>query len=353
MESLESWLRERIVLAAAEASDAVRQFALEAIAEAPDDNFTEIREGFARVGVWAFQNSSPVFKVMTSGGQFSVLVGMRPGATFHLGHLTLMRELSWLIQCGGQPIFVFAGYEADRFISADDAKAEMARFGETYLKFTGTSLPETSVGFSDQDCRELQVLENRAAEHLSVRKVLQLYGWDESISIATLRVPAITVAAFLLPATLFPKRPTLVLSDIHQITHAEAAKIVARQLKLSLPSYSYRLLLPSLEGPTQRMSIKNKKSLILLGETRELVRHKLQRGFSGGRLTPEEQRRDGGDPHRCSFFKIAEALQPREITTQMYRECVSGASLCGECKSKHIPALVEKIHESSVPTNKA
>lgn len=345
--ALENWLREKVTLAAAEASDAVKQFALETIAEAPADNLTEIREGFARVGVWAFQNPTPVFKAMESERQFSVLVGMRPGATFHLGHLTLMRELHWLVQKGGQPIFVFAGYEADRFLSADNARVDMARFGEKYLKFTGDSLPDTSVSFSDQDCRELQVLENRSGECLSVRKVLQLYGWDESLSVARLRIPVVTAAAFLLPTTLFPKRPTLVLSDIHQITHAEATKIVARQIKHPLPSYSYRLLLPSLEGPEQRMSVKNTRSLILLDEAQEQIERKLQRSFSGGRLTPEEQRREGGSPQRCSFFKIAEVLQPRDTTTWMYQECVSGTSLCGECKRKHIPTLVEKIHETS------
>lgn len=345
--ALENWLQDRAMSATAEAADAVKQFALETIAEAPTDNLTEIREGFARVGVWAFQNPTPVFKAMESGKQFSVLVGMRPGAIFHLGHLTLMRELHWLVRQGGQPIFVFAGYEADRFLSAGGAKMEMTRFGDTYLNFTGDPLPDTSVSFSDQDCRELQVLENRAGECLSVRKVLQLYGWDESVSVATLRVPAITAAAFLLSATLFSKRPTLVLSDIHQITHAEATKIVARQLKLPLPSYSYRLLLPSLEGPEQRMSVKNQKSLILLDEAREQIESKLQRSFSGGCLTPEEQRREGGSPHRCSFFKIAEVLQPRDTTTRMYQECVSGTSLCGECKRKHMPTLVEKIHETS------
>lgn len=344
---IENWLRERVMSAAAEASDAVKQFALETIADTPADNLTEIREGFARVGVWAFQNPTPVFKAIASGKQFSVLVGMRPGATFHLGHFTLMRELCWLVQQGGQPIFVFAGYEADRFLSADDAKTEMARFGETYLKFTGDSLSDTSVSFSDQDCRELQVLENRAGSCLSARKVLQLYGWDEGVSVATLRVPAITAAAFLLPSTLFPKCPTLVLSDIHQITHAEATRIVTRQFKLPSPSYSYRLLLPSLEGPERRMSAKNPKSLILLDETREQIERKLQRSFSGGRLTPEEQRREGGNPNRCSFFKIAEVLQPRDTTTQMYQECVSGTSLCGECKKKHMSILVERIHETS------
>jgi tryptophanyl-tRNA synthetase len=345
--ALENWLQERARMAVTEASDVVRQFALETIAEAPTDNFTEIREGFAQVGVWAFQNPSPVFKALAHGKSFSVLVGMRPGATFHLGHLTLIRELHWLLQQGGQPIFVFAGYEADRFLSADDAKMEMTRFGEKYMKFTGNSLPVTSVSFSDQDCRELQVLENRAGECLSVRKVLQLYGWDESLSVARLRIPAVTAAAFLLPTMLFPKRLTLVLSDIHQITHAETAKIVARQLKLPLPSYSYRLLLPSLEGPEQRMSVKNSKSLILLDEAREQIERKLQRSFSGGRLTPEEQHREGGSPHRCSFFKIAEVLQLRDTTTRMYQECVSGTSLCGECKKKHMPTLVEKIHEAS------
>jgi tryptophanyl-tRNA synthetase len=258
-----------------------------------------------------------------------------------------MRELCWLVKQGGQPIFVFAGYETGRFLSAEDAKTEMARFGEIYLKFTGDPLPNTSVSFSDQDCRELQVLENRAGECLLARKVLQLYGWNEGVSVAMLRVPAITSGAFLLPANLFPKRPTLVLSDIHQITHAEAAKIVARQLKLPSPSYSYRLLLPSLEGPEQRMSVKSQKSLILLNEARDQIERKLQRSFSGGRLTPEEQRREGGNPHRCSFFKIAEVLQPRDASTRMYQECVSGTSLCGECKKKHMPILVEKIHETS------
>lgn len=344
---LENWQRERMMSAAAEASDAVKQFALETIADAAKDDFTEIRHGSARVGVWAFQNPKPVFKAMANGKRFSVLVGMRPGAMFHLGHLTLMRELHWLVQQGGQPIFVFAGYEADWFLSADHAKMEMARFGEIYLKYTGDSLPDTSISFSDQDCREIQVIENRSGECLSTRKVLQLYGWDEGVSVAKLRVPAITAAAFLLPATLFPKRPTLVLSDIHQITHAEATKIVARQLKLPLPSYSYRLLLPSLEGPGQRMSVKNSKSLILLNDAREQIERKLQRSFSGGRLTPEEQRREGGSPYRCSFFKIAEVLQPCDITTRMYQKCASGTSLCGECKQKHMLTLVEKIQETS------
>lgn len=346
--ALEKWALERVRLAAEEATDKVKQFALEPIAGAPEDAFTEFREGFARVGVWALQNPLPIFEAMRNGKSFTVLIGMRPAPMFHVGHLTLMRELRWLVERGGQPVFLFASYEAGKFITANDAKIEMARFEKTYLKFTGVLLPETAVSFSDRECREFQVLEDRVAERLSVRKMLQLYGWDERVSIAILRIPAITAASFLFPVVRFPNRPTLVLSDIHQITHAEATKIVARQLNLPVPSYSYRMLLPSLEGPAQRMSVKNLKSVILLNEICETVSNKLQRSFSGGRLTSEEQRRDGGDPHRCSFFKIAEVLQPRDTTTRMYQECVSGTSLCGECKRKHMPALVEKIYKSSV-----
>jgi len=343
----EQWLLTRVRLAASEASDKVKQFAFETLADVPDDEFVEIREGFVRVGVWSLQNSLPIFKAIQRGKLFTILVGMRPALTFHLGHLTLMRELCWLVERGGQPVFLFASYEAGKFVSTRDAELEMALFGETYLKFTGTLLPETAVSFSDRECQDLQTLEDRVAECLTVRKVLQLYGWDESVSVATLRIPAITAAAFLFPAIRFLESPTLVLSDIHQITHAEATKIVARQLKMPPPSYSYRMLLPSLEGPAQRMSVKNPKSVILLDDAREQIATKLQRSFSGGRLTPEEQRTNGGNPHCCSFFKIAEVLQPRDETTQMHRECVSGASLCGECKQKHIPTLVEKIHALS------
>lgn len=340
----EHWLQERMRLAAAEATVTVKQFALETIADSPDDAFTQIRNGFARVGVFAFQNPVPVFKAILDRKQFSVLVGMRPNAVFHLGHLTLMRELHWLIQQGGQLIFVFAGYEADRQITTSEAEREMMRFDQVYRKFTGAPLPETSVSFSDQDSRELKALELDAAKYLPTRKVLQLYGWDTSIPLASLRIPTITAAAFLLPTTLYPKRPALVLSDIHQVTHAEATKIVACKLQLPPPSYSYRLLLPSLQSPTKRMSAKDAKSLITLVEPTEQMEHKLRQCFSGGRQSPEEQRSTGGDPHRCSFFRIAELLQPYETTTQMYKDCVSGASLCGECKSKHLNNIIRRIH---------
>jgi tryptophanyl-tRNA synthetase len=340
---LENWLQERVMLASIEAAVTVKQFALETIANSLTDNFTEIREEFARVGVWAFQKPMPIFKAIENGKQFSVLVGMRPGSKLHIGHLTLIRELHWLIQQGGQPIFIFAGYEANRFLSVHDAKTQMIWFGEKYLKFTGDSLPDTSLSFSDQDCRDLQALEYRAGECLSVKKVMQLYGWNTEVTVANLRVPAITAAAFLLPSKLFPERPTLVLSDIHQITHAEAAKIVARQLELSSPSYSYRLLLPSLEGPKKRMSMKNSKSLILLDESREQIGLKLQRSFSGGCSTQEEQRLKGGNPHLCSFFRIAEVLQSCDSTAQMYEKCISGITLCGECKKQHQIELLNRL----------
>lgn len=341
--ALERWLQEKMKLAATEANDTVKQFALETVANAPVDEVTEIRNEFAKVGVWAFQNPMPIFRAIQDKMQFSVLVGMRPNVSFHVGHLTLMRELCWLIQCGGQPIFVFAGYEAEQFVSSIEARDEMNRFGEVYHKFTGTPLPETVISFSDQDCRDLQSLEGRIAKCLSVRKILQLYGWDESISVSMIHIPVITAATFLLPTILSPEYPTLVLSDIHQVTHAEAAKIAAQQLKLATPSYSYRLLLPSLKGVRQRMSTKDQKSLILLGEDQEQIEHKMHQSFSGGCLDPEDQRRNGGNPHHCSFFKIAEVLQSHDITTQMYQECISGTSLCGECKKKHIPLLVNKI----------
>ena len=77
--ALENWLKEKMVLAAAEASSTVKQFALETIAETPSDDFTGIREEFARVGVWALQNALPSLRAMADRKQFSVLVGMRPG----------------------------------------------------------------------------------------------------------------------------------------------------------------------------------------------------------------------------------------------------------------------------------
>ena len=157
-------------------------------------------------------------------------------------------------------------------------------------------------------------------------------------------------AAFLFPRHLFPDTPLVVLSDIKQITHAEVAKIVARKIGVPVPAFSYRMLLPSLLGPQQRMSVRNESSAVFLDEDIGKVSAKLRRCFSGGCMTVEEQRKQGGNPFACSFFKVCRLLVPEEQAQEMLTNCVSGSVLCGDCKIQRLKTALVRFEQLSSRT---
>lgn len=344
------WLLERVALYAAQSGNKVSQFGLSVLGADGSADFAEIYDGFLGVGVWALQNAATVLKAIKQKQPFTVLVGMRPSRRYHVGHLTMMRELHWLIEQGGKPFFIIAGYEAGKFLSQADLDECMLAFADCYGRFTGSKLPDlgSSLVLDRQDT-QLNAFESLVSENVSLSTAKRIYGWDDTASLAKLRVASMTAAAFLYPQILFPQQPTLVLSDINQVTHAEMTRHAAKQLKMRFPAVSYRMLMPSLLGPGKRMSVKVPASLIELHESPDAAAIKLKRSFSGGRLTVEQQSREGGEPFKCSFFAMLAVLDP-ESASSVYRSCTEGAVLCGQCKKSAFPRIVKGFNSSDQAT---
>lgn len=331
-----------------EYGDKVRQFDLVPLLKGADklSHFDEVVESLQRLGVWAMQFPTPVLAAIQGHREFLVLVGFRP-SRFHLGHLTLAQELSWYMTRGAKPFFIVSGYEAGASLSASEARAKVSEFWRIMHIVQGKNVPEPEHIYSDKECLELRLWEDEVEACISIQKVLQLYGWKSDIIIGALRIATMNAAAFLFPCRLFPDIPLLVLSDIKQITHAEVAKIVALKIGVKVPAFSYRMLLPSLQGTHQRMSVRNEKSAIFLNEDVGIITAKLRRCFSGGCKTVDEQHRLGGNPFTCSFFRVCKLLITEKQTQEMLTDCVFGSVMCGECKKQHIVEALERLKHLS------
>jgi tryptophanyl-tRNA synthetase len=329
--------------------DKVKQFGLIPLLKDEErlNFFVDIVESLQRLGVWAMQNPTPIMEAIRKGRDFFVLVGFRP-SRFHLGHVTLAQELAWYMSRGAKPLFIVSGYEAGSSLSASEAHIKVSEFWQILKVVQGHNIPEPDHVYSDKECLELRLLEDRVEECISAQKIFQLYGWKSDISVAALRVATMNAAAFLFSCHLFPDTPLVVLSDIMQITHAEVAKIVAHKIKVPVPAFSYRMLLSSLRGPQQRMSVKNESSAIFLDEDASKVSVKLRGCFSGGRMTIEEQREQGGNPFACSFFKVCRLLIPEDQAKEMLIGCVSGSVMCGNCKTQRIRQALMRFEQLSI-----
>lgn len=339
---LNQWQTEMVEQTAVSYSDKVKQFALTPLTLYQGE-YHNVAQLLMRLGIWAFQKPDQVLSQIAYSRPYTVMIGFKP-SRFHLGHITLAREVAWHQINGGIPIFVVSGHEAGVPLSDQDAVNKVKQFWRIVTDVLGFDLPHPLHIYSDSYSKEISELERQVGDALTVQKVLNLYGWEPTSTINRLRIASTICAAFLLPQVLFPNLPSLVPIDINQVTHSELARFVSGKLNLSMPTFTYRMLLPSLLGPTVRMSIKDPRSALFLDEDRVTAESKLRKCFSGGRATAKEQSSIGGDVYVCSFFRIAETTLEISQTSSMLSECVSGTTLCRECKAGHINAILQKLN---------
>lgn len=134
-------------------------------------------------------------------------------------------------------------------------------------------------------------------------------------------------------------KPTVVPVGVDQDPHIRLARDLADKFKDQFgfirPSAIYHRLMLSLSGE-MKMSKRSSSSLLTLADTESEAAAKVKQAFTGGRTTIEEQRRLGGEAWKCPVYDLYNfhfALSD-EYSSEVYRECISGIRMCGECKEE-------------------
>jgi len=291
------------------------------------------------LGIWGMQNFNSIFESIEEKKEFIVLIGFRP-SRFHLGHVTLAKEVAWYSSFPCRLFFVVSNYGLSRF-----PRNEIESFVIKFLKNLKTYSKNVSLSpeiiFSDAENLEIRRIEDTISKTVSMNKIFQLYGWDRNIVISKIRESLINVATFFYPQTLFASVPVLVPLDVNQITHVEVARIASRALNLEMPAFSYRSLLQSRRSPLKRMSVKDNSSVIFLDEEKKVLRAKLIKSFSGGG-SKNETSSIGNNPFVCSFFHYAQLLLSYNEAERVLSNCLHGG-MCKNCKELYSSLLVDKI----------
>jgi len=117
------------------------------------------------------------------------------------------------------------------------------------------------------------------------------------------------------------------------------------------PASTYHKLATGLTGG--KMSSSKPESAMFLTDTVEEISAKLSNAVTGGRPTREEQRKRGGKPSECTIYETVLFHHPSDqFATTIYEECISGQTLCGECKSRVIEYFSEFIKNLQEKRNK-
>src|SRR5205807_823016 len=141
------------------------------------------------------------------------------------------------------------------------------------------------------------------AKRITFSTTQAVFGFENSNNIGEIFYTSIQAApAFLPTVEAGHEVPVLIPCGIDQDPHFRVARDVAPKLGYPKPALIHNKLLPSLLGPTGKMSASIPESSIFTTDTEAQAQKKIMNAFTGGRATVEEQRRLGANPYICSIF---------------------------------------------------
>ncbi|NYT02080.1 MAG: tryptophan--tRNA ligase [Methanosarcinales archaeon] len=131
----------------------------------------------------------------------------------------------------------------------------------------------------------------------------------------------------------------------------EVAEVIRRmevgqgELGFLAPASIYHRFMVGLTGG--KMSSSRPESHIALTEDPREAGKKIMRAITGGKQSLAEQKRDGGEPEKCSVYEFLVfhlSDDDRELA-ELYEECRSGRQMCGTCKKMVSERVVQFLTE--------
>ena len=278
------------------------------------------------------------------GNRFTLYTGRGPSGNTHLGHLMPWIFNKWVQDTFDVPM-LFQLTDDEKFLFKD------LTLHDTYSMAYENALDFIALGFDPEKTRIIVDTKNidklypialKVAKKINFSTAKAVFGFENTSNIGQIFFTTIEAApAFLPTETEGRKVPVLIPCGIDQDPHFRACRDVAPGLNYPKPCTMYCKMAPGLNG-SDKMSSSDENATIYTTDTPKAVKKKVGRAFTGGKVSVEEQRRDGGNPEVCAVFKYNFYMFEKDDAklNEMAERCRNGEILCGECKM----CLTEKIN---------
>jgi len=278
------------------------------------------------------------------GNKFFLYTGRGPSGHIHLGHLTPWIFNKWIQDTFDVKLY-FQMTDDEKFLFNDNLSLK-----DTKNFAYENALDVIALGFDpaktkivlDTECiKLLYPLALEVAKRVTFSTAKAVFGFDNSNNIGEIFYTSIQAAPCFIEQALYGKAtPCLIPCGIDQDAHFRVARDVAPMIGMPKPALLHSKMFPSLSGG-DKMSSSEPNTTIFTTDNPKTVRKKIGQAFTGGAVSVEEQRKNGGRPDICAVFKYQFILfEPSdEAVDALAERCRKGEVLCGECKQ----ILTERI----------
>ncbi|MBR5999126.1 MAG: tryptophan--tRNA ligase [Candidatus Methanomethylophilaceae archaeon] len=278
------------------------------------------------------------------GNRFTLYTGRGPSGNTHLGHM-----MPWIFNKWVQDTFkipmLFQMTDDEKFLFKDLTLHDTRNMAyENALDFIalGFDPDNTKIILDTKNIERLYPIALKVAKKINFSTAKAVFGFENTTNIGQIFFTSIQAAPAFLPTEMSGKQvPVLIPCGIDQDPHFRACRDVAPGLNYPKPCTLYCKMAPGLNG-SDKMSSSDENATIYTTDSPKAVKKKVGRAFTGGKVSVEEQRRDGGNPEVCAVFKYNFFMFEKDDgkLNELADKCRNGEILCGECKM----CLTEKIN---------
>ncbi len=288
---------------------------------------------------FAHRDLSWILDEYEKGNTFFLYTGRAPSGPMHIGHVLPMLFTRWLQEVFDVELWIQIDDE-EKFLLKQDLSFEQAQeFLEDNLidiAAVGFPLKKTHFLIDTQHAGLMYKEACKVAKKLTFSMVRSSFGFTEQTNVGSLFYTSMQAVPAFLPSVIAGKEiPCLIPHAIDQDPHFRLTRDILPKLGHYKPASIQCSFLPPLTGSEGKMSSSSGDTAILLTDSPEIVKKKINKyAFSGGRDTLEEHRKLGGNPDiDISFQYLRYLFEPDDSKLEkIEKEYRSGKLLSGELK---------------------
>lgn len=268
---------------------------------------------------------------------FYVLSGIMPSAEkLHFGNKSVVDNVKYFQEQGGETYIVIADLEASatRNVSVEEARNRALSLHIPAYLALGLDIKKTNFYFQSEN-RTVTKLSFEAAQKITLNEFKGVYGNADPSRILS----AITqIGDMIYPQEKKEKPfPGIIPVGVDQEPHIRLCRDYLHKIdkqKRFIPISSiYHKFLPSMDGKA-KMSKSNPKGNISIPEDPETACTTINKAFTGGRATLEEQRKHGAEIEKDMVFELLKQhlVKDDHELEEIRHDYASGKMLSGELK---------------------
>ena len=295
---------------------------------------------FKRGLIYSHRDFPGFFSALKKGEKCAILSGLNASGTLHIGHKPVFDTNLFFQKNYGIPVFIpisdDESYVAGKVKDQKEALVNSLELAKELIAYGFD--PKKTYFIIDQIYTNIYNLAIKLSRKVNLSEIKATYGYSNDENIGLHFYPTIQAAHILFPQEKHGIKNVLVPIGPDEDAHIRISRDIARRMGYHLPAILHVFFLPGVDGKKMGKSSNN---AIFFKDNAETIRKKVNKAFSGGRDTAEEQRKLGALPEKdVSIFYLTKLFLNEKESEKIISDYKSGRILTKEVKEKLADELI-------------